>query len=407
MTKKNNVYITHGVRTAIGKIGKSLKDTCDTELAVHVIKNLVEERAKLDPNEIDQVIFGEVKQKSNPANVARVAALQAGIPEAVPAYTVNRQCGSGLQSIIDAFELIKIGEANLIIAGGVENMSQSVYYMRNAKDGLKNGHFVIEDSLIAGGPGAVPVEKYGVWPMGLTAEKLAEVYHITREEQDAFAMSSQVKMHNAMEAGRFKEQIVPIPVQDHGQEILFDTDEHPFLSSMEKLAKLTPAFKSGGSVTAGNSSGRNDGASAVLVMSEEKMKELGYQPMARIISVGSSGCDPTVMGLGPVESSKLAMKRAGLTLHDLDIIELNEAFAAQSIAVIKEWEKLGISEDELLPKLNPNGGAIAHGHPLGNTGAALTIKCMYEMQRRENAKYGMITMCCAGGVGVAAIIEKC
>lgn len=194
---------------------------------------------------------------------------------------------------------------------------------------------------------------------------------------------------------------------DNGHKTLFSTDEHPFLSSMEKLAALKPAFKKEGTVTAGNSSGRNDGASAVLVMSEDKVKEFGYKPMAKIISVGSSGCDPTIMGLGPVESSILAMKRAGLTLHDLDIIELNEAFAAQSIAVIKEWEKLGISEEALLSKINPNGGAIAHGHALGNTGAALTVKCMYEMQRRETARYGMITMCCAGGVGVAAIIEKC
>ncbi|WP_125142470.1 thiolase family protein [Clostridium transplantifaecale] len=407
MTRKNAVYITHGVRTAIGKIGRSLKDVSDTDLAMIVIKNLLEERAKLDFQEIDQVIFGEVKQKSDSANVARAAALLAGIPEKVPAYTVNRQCGSGLQAVIDAFEMIETGEADVIVAGGVENMSQSVYYMRNAKEGLKNGDFSIEDSLTAGGPGAVPIEKYGVWPMGMTAEKLAELYHITREQQDAFAMNSQIKMHHAMEDGRFKEQIVPVPVIDNGHETLFSTDEHPFLSSMEKLAALKPAFKKDGTVTAGNSSGRNDGASAVLVMSEDKMKEFGYKPMAKIISVGSSGCDPTVMGLGPVESSILAMKRAGLTLHDLDIIELNEAFAAQSIAVMKEWEKLGISEEALLSKINPNGGAIAHGHALGNTGAALTVKCMYEMQRRETARYGMITMCCAGGVGVAAIIEKC
>lgn len=407
MTRKNAVYITHGVRTAIGKIGRSLKDVSDTDLAMIVIKNLLEERAKLDFQEIDQVIFGEVKQKSDSANVARAAALLAGIPEKVPAYTVNRQCGSGLQAIIDAFEMIETGEADTIVAGGVENMSQSVYYMRNAKEGLKNGDFSIEDSLIAGGPGAVPIEKYGVWPMGMTAEKLAELYHITREQQDVFAMNSQLKMHHAMEEGRFKEQIVPVPVIDNGHATLFSTDEHPFLSSMEKLAALKPAFKKEGTVTAGNSSGRNDGASAVLVMSEDKVKEFGYKPMAKIISVGSSGCDPTIMGLGPVESSILAMKRAGLTLHDLDIIELNEAFAAQSIAVIKEWEKLGISEEALLSKINPNGGAIAHGHALGNTGAALTVKCMYEMQRRETARYGMITMCCAGGVGVAAIIEKC
>ena len=401
------VVITHGVRTAIGKIGKSLKDTCDTDLAALVMGDLLKERAKLDPTEVDQVIFGEVKQKASPANVARVAALKAGIPEYTPGYTVNRQCGSGLQAIIDAYELIATGEADVIVAGGVENMSQSVYFMRNARHGLGNGAYSIEDSLTDGGPGAIPKEMYGYHPMGITAEKLAEVYGITREQQDEFAMSSQVKMAEAIRAGYFKEQIVPVPVGEGENARMFLVDEHPFLSSMEKLAALRPAFKKDGTVTAGNSSGRNDGASAVLVMSKEKQEALGYRPMARIIGVGSSGCDPTMMGLGPVESSRLAMSRAGVTLQDLDVIELNEAFAAQSLAVIEEWKKQGIGEAELLEKINPNGGAIAHGHPLGCTGSALTVKCMYELHRRPEAKYGLITLCCAGGLGVALVIEKC
>lgn len=402
-----HVVITHGVRTAIGKIGKSLKDICDTDLATIVIDDLLNNRAKLDPEQIDQVILGEVKQKADPANVARVAALNAGLPEKVSCYTVNRQCGSGLQAIIDAYEMIAADEANLIVAGGVENMSQSVYFMRNAKKGLGNGAYSIEDSLTDGGPGAIPKERYGYHPMGITAENLARIYGITREQQDEFAMSSQVKMAEAMRAGYFKEQIVPVTVRESTGTRVFDTDEHPFLSSMEKLAALKPAFQKDGTVTAGNSSGRNDGASAVLVMSEEKMKELGYQPMARIIGVGSSGCNPTTMGLGPVECSKLAMRRAGITIRDLDVIELNEAFAAQSLAVVEEWKKLGIEEAELLEKLNPNGGAIAHGHPLGCTGSALTVKCMYELQRRPEARYGLITLCCAGGLGVALVIEKC
>lgn len=404
---KRQVVITHGVRTAIGKIGKSLKNTCDTELGTIVLNDLLNNRSKLDKNEIDQVIMGEVKQKADPANVARVAALNAGIPETVPAYTVNRQCGSGLQAIIDSYEMISTGEADLIVAGGVENMSQSVYFMRNAKNGLGNGAYSVEDSLTDGGPGAIPKKKYGYYPMGLTAEKLADIYGLTRTMQDEFSMNSQVKMAEAIKAGRFKEQIVPVPVKEGDNVRMFEVDEHPFLSSMEKLATLRPAFKKDGTVTAGNSSGRNDGAAAVLVMSEDKMRELGYKPMVKIVGVGSSGCDPTTMGLGPVECSKLAMSRAKITLKEIDVIELNEAFAAQSLAVIEEWKKLGVEEAELLEKINPNGGAIAHGHPLACTGVALTIKCMYELQRRPEAKYGLITLCCAGGLGVALVIEKC
>ncbi len=407
MMKNRQVVITHGVRTAIGKIGKSLKDVCDTDLAVTVLNDLIDHRAKIGRGEIDQVILGEVKQKADPANVARVAALRAGFPEEVPCYTVNRQCGSGLQAIIDACEMIAADEAEVIVAGGVENMSQSVYFMRGAREGLGNGAYSIEDSLTDGGPGAIPAQRYGYHPMGITAEKLAGIYGLTRRQQDEFAMNSQVKMAQAIQSGRFREQIVPVTVGEGDARRVFEVEEHPFLSSMEKLGALKPAFKKDGSVTAGNSSGRNDGASAVLMMSEEKMMALGYRPMAKVIGVGSSGCDPTVMGLGPVESSRLAMSRAGVSIHDLDVIELNEAFAAQSLAVIEEWKKLGIEEAQLLAKINPNGGAIAHGHPLGCTGCALTVKCMYELHRRPEARYGLITLCCAGGLGVAVVIEKC
>ena len=402
--KDNQVVITHGVRTAIGKIGKSLKDFSDTELGIMIVEELLNNRAKLDPREIDQVILGEVKQKADPANVARVVALGSGVPENVPAYTVNRQCGSGLQAIIDAFEMISCGEAKTIVAGGVENMSQSVYVMRNARNGLGNGSFSIEDSLTEGGPGAIPRERYGYQPMGITAEKLGEVYGISRQRQDEFAMRSQTRIANAQKAGYFKEQIMPVTLKDG---TIFDTDEHPFLSSMEKLAQLKPAFKPDGTVTAGNSSGRNDGAAAVLVMGADKAEHLGYEPMVKILSVGSSGCDPTTMGLGPVECSRLALARAGLKISDIDVIELNEAFAAQSLAVLEEWKKWGISEEDLIRKVNPNGGAIAHGHPLGCTGAALTIKCMYELKRVPEKKNGLITLCCAGGLGVALVVEKC
>lgn len=401
------VVITHGVRTPIGKVGKSLKDIDDVTLGTLVVEELIRNRAKIDPAELDHVILGEVKQSADPSNVARVVALQAGIPETVPAYTVHRQCGSGLQAIIDAYQLIRSDEAFVVLAGGVENMSQSVYFMRNTANGLGNGNYTIEDSLVAGGPGAVPADIYGNQPMGITAEKLADLYNISRQAQDEFAQRSQERAAAAMEAGRFDGQILPVKVKTSKGEKLFSTDEHPFLSSVEKLGALRPAFKAGGTVTAGNSSGRNDGAAAVLVMSEEKAESLGMKPMAKILAVGASGCDPTIMGVGPVECTRKALEKASLTINNLDVIELNEAFAAQSLAVLREWGKWGISEEELLRKVNPNGGAIAHGHPLGCTGAALTVKCMYELSRVPEYRYGLITLCCAGGLGVAVIIEKC
>lgn len=401
------VVITNGVRTAIGKIGGSLKDIADKDLATLVVKDLIENRAKIDPKEIDHVILGQVKQSSDPSNIARVISLMSDIPEEVPAYTVNCQCGSGLKSIMDAYDMISTELADVIVAGGVESMSQSVYVMRNTHDGLGSGNFSIEDSLTAGGPGGVPFDQYGNQPMGITAENLQVKYDISRERQDEFAHNSQVKMDNAIKAGRFKEQILPVEIKKGDKTFLFDTDEHPFLSSYEKLSTLRPVFKSNGTVTAGNSSGRNDGAAAVLVMSSEKAKKLGYDPIVKITAVASSGCEPTIMGIGPVECTRQVLEKAGLTINDIDVIELNEAFAAQSLAVVEEWKKWGISEEELMEKLNPNGGAIAHGHPLACTATALTIKCMYELVRVPEKKYGIITLCCAGGIGVAMLIEKC
>lgn len=402
----NEVVITHGVRTPIGKIEKSLKGISDLNLGKLVIEELVNNRAGLPEGEIDHVIMGEVKQSADPSNVARVAALAAGIPEDVPAYTVHRQCGSGLQAIMDAYQMILCEDAEVVVAGGVENMTRSVYFMRNTRNGLGNGDYSIEDSLTAGGPGAIPENQYGSQPMGITAENLAEMYNIPRNLQDEFALSSQEKAAAAIAEGRFKEQILPVEVQTPKGTVIFDTDEHPFLSSLEKLATLRPAFKKDGSVTAGNSSGRNDGAAALLVMTADKAADLGYQPMVKIKSIASSGCDPVIMGISPVECTRVALERAGLTIHDLDVIELNEAFAAQSLSVIEDWMKWGISEPDLMNKLNPNGGAIALGHPLGCTGAALTIKCIYELLRVPEYRYGLITLCCAGGVGVAMVIEK-
>lgn len=400
------IVITHGVRTPIGKFGASLSNVSDLELASLVIEELVDKRAGLAPQEIDHVIFGEVRQSSDPSNIARVAALKAGLPEQIPAYTVHRQCGSGLQAIIDAYQLILCGEAQVVVAGGAENMSQSAYFMRNTQAGLGTGNYTIEDSLVAGGPGSTPESLYGNLPMGLTAENLAEQYQISRESQDRFAQQSQERMANAMAEGYFAEQIVPVEINTAGGVKRFEKDEHPFLTSYGKISTLRPVFKKDGTVTAANSSGRNDGAAAVLIMTRETADRLGYQPMAVIRSVASSGCEPRIMGIGPVEATAKALKKAGLTIHDLDVIELNEAFAAQSLAVVAEWQKWGISEAELMEKINPNGGAIAHGHPLGCTGAALCIKCMYELKRVPQKQLGLISLCCAGGLGVAVIIEK-
>jgi acetyl-CoA C-acetyltransferase len=407
MSIMGKVVITHAVRTPIGRIGGGLRDVSEKELGRLVVKELLR-RSALAGGEIDQVILGHVRQSADPSNTARVVALMAGIPESVPAYTVHRQCGSGLQAIMDAGRMIRCGEADVIVAGGVESMSQAPYFIRNARHGLGNGDHPIEDSLIQGGPGAVPEEIYGRLPMGITAENLADKYRIPREEQDRFSFDSQVKAARAIKEGCFREQIVPVPISSSaGQMTLFDTDEHPRMTTIEKLAALPPSFRKGGSVTAGNSSGRNDGAAAVLVMAEEKARELGRKPQARILSIASSGCDPKIMGIGPVECARVALERAKLTLPKIDVIELNEAFASQSLAVVYEWLEWGVDREALMAKINPNGGAIALGHPLGCTGAALTVKCLYELLRVNTHRYGLITMCCAGGLGVAMIIEKC
>ena len=400
------VVIAHAVRTPIGRIGGSLWDIPEKELGRLVVKELLE-RSGLAGGEIDHVILGHVRQSSDPSNTARVVALMAGIPESVPAYTVHRQCGSGLQAVMDASQMIRAGEADIIVAGGTESMSQSVYFLRNARHGLGTGDHPLEDSLVQGGPGAVPADIYGQQPMGITAENLADRYRIPREEQDAFALESQVRAARAIREGRFREQILPVAIAaPDGTSKIFDTDEHPRMTTLEKLAALAPAFKKGGSVTAGNSSGRNDGAAALLVMTAEKAQTLGMKPMAKILAIASSGCDPALMGIGPVECTRMALVRAKITLEDLDVIELNEAFAAQSLAVVRDWLASGIDRDALLAKLNPNGGAIAMGHPLGCTGAALTVKCLYELQRVAAHRYGLVTMCCAGGLGVAMIVGK-
>lgn len=388
-------YIIGSVRTAVGKMGGALKDVTSDFLAEKVIREVLHRYGK--EVEVDEVILGQAKQSQDQSNVARLAALRADLPVTVTGYTVHRQCGSGLQAINNADMQIKLGLSDVIIAGGAESMSTAPYYLRNARFGYRAGSGMILDPNTESQPGSQPREKYGELTMGLTAENLAEKYNISREEQDEFAHRSQVLADAAIKEGRFKEEIVPYEVKERKSSFIFDTDEHPRLSSPEVLAKLRPVFKEGGTVTAGNASGRNDGASALLMMSKEKAEYYGLKPQARIVAQAVSGVSPEIMGIGPVDSTKKALKQAGLTMDDIDLIELNEAFAAQALAVIRES---GMDLD----KVNVNGGAIALGHPIGATGAILTTKLLHEMKRR-GSRYGLVTLCIGGGQGISTIIE--
>ncbi len=391
------VVIIDGVRTAIGKIGGSLMTETADFLGAKVIQELIQ-RNNLDTALVDEVILGQAKQSADQSNLARMASLRADIPVEVPAYTVHRQCGSGLQSINNAAQQIALGYSDIIIAGGAESMSTAPYYLRNARFGYGAGNGVILDSNTESQPGSQP-ESYGIKTMGETAENLVEKYNISREEQDAFAYESQKRTAEAIEQGYFEKQIVPYEIKTRKATTVFAVDEHPRLSPVEKLATLQPVFRPEGSVTAGNSSGRNDGAAALLVMSKEKAEELGYQPKVRIIAQASAGVDPSIMGIGPVPATIKALKQANLTIDDIDVIELNEAFAAQSLAVIKE---LGLDQS----KVNPTGGAIAMGHPIGATGAILMTKLIHELER-TGKRYGLVTLCIAGGLGITTIVENC
>jgi acetyl-CoA C-acetyltransferase len=389
--------IIDGVRTAIGRLGGSLKNVQAEELSAIVIKELLT-RTGLNAEMIDEVIFGHAKQSSDQPNLARLAALVADIPISVPAYTVHRQCGSGLQAVHNAVQAIRSGEADVVLTGGAESMSTAPYYLRNARFGYSSGNGELVDPNTESQPRSQPIDKYGKLNMGLTAENLADKYAISREEQDEFAFHSQRKADAAIRNGSFEKEIVTVSVKEKKEIKLFKVDEHPRLTTIDQLAKLKPVFKQGGTVTAGNSSGRNDGAAAVLVTSLDRAKELGLKPMARIIAQAAAGVSPEIMGIGPVPAVRKALQRAGLQLADIDLIELNEAFAAQSLAVVKE---LGIDAE----RLNVNGGAIALGHPIGCSGSRILVTLMHEMERRQ-VRYGLATLCIAGGLGLATIIER-
>ena len=389
------VVIVAAVRTPIGSFVGSLKDISAVDLGSLVIKNAIE-RAGLEPEQVDEVIMGNVLGAGLGQNVARQMSVHAGVPVTVPAFTINKVCGSGLKAVQLATQAVLCGDAEVVVAGGAENMSQAPYILPNQRWGSRMGNATVVDTMLRDGL----TDGFEDYHMGITAENVAEQYGITREDQDSFALQSQKRAVAAVEAGRFKEEIVPVEIpQRRGEPLVFDTDEFPRKDvSLEGLSKLRPAFQKDGSVTAGNSSGINDGAAAVVVMSAEKAKELGITALATIKSYASAGLDPKVMGCGPIYASRKALEKAGLTVADLDLVESNEAFAAQSCAVAKE-----LNLD--LEKVNVNGGAISLGHPIGASGCRILVTLLHEMQKRD-AKRGLATLCIGGGMGTALIVER-
>lgn len=389
------VVIVAAVRTAIGSFGGSLKDISAVDLGSLVIKNAIE-RAGLIPEQVDEVIMGNVLGAGLGQNVARQMSVHAGVPVTVPAFTINKVCGAGLKAVQLAAQAVLCGDADVVVAGGAENMSQAPYILPNQRWGSRMGNATVVDTMLRDGL----TDGFEDYHMGITAENVAEQYGITREDQDSFALRSQKRALEAIEAGRFKEEIVPVEIpQRRGEPLIFDTDEFPRKDiSLEGLAKLRPVFQKDGSVTAGNSSGINDGAAAVVVMSAEKAKELGITALATIKSYASAGLDPKVMGCGPIYASRKALEKAGLTVADLDLVESNEAFAAQSCVVAKE---LNLDSE----KVNVNGGAISLGHPIGASGCRILVTLLHEMQKRD-VKRGLATLCIGGGMGTALIVER-
>ena len=390
----DDVVIVAAGRTAVGKFGGSLAKIPASELGAHVIKGLLAQTG-IDPNLIGEAILGQVLTAAVGQNAARQAVIKAGLPSSIPAFTINKVCGSGLKATHLAAQAIKCGDANIIIAGGQENMSASPHAMNGSRDGFRMGDFKMIDTMIVDGLWDV----YNQYHMGITAENVAKKYEVTRAEQDEFALQSQLKAEAAQKAGKFKDEILPLEIANKKGTVVFDSDEYikPG-STLESLTGLRPAFAKDGTVTAGNASGLNDGAAAVIMMSASQAKELGLKPLARIKAYASSGLDPAVMGMGPVSASRLCLKKAGWTHEELDLMEINEAFAAQAIAVNKEmgWDT---------SKINVNGGAIAIGHPIGASGARILVTLIHEMIRRD-AKKGLASLCIGGGMGVALAVER-
>lgn len=389
------VVLVGACRTPIGSFGGTLKDVGSAKLGAVVMAEALK-RAGISGEQLDEVIFGCVLQAGLGQNIARQCAIGAGIPIEVTSFTINKVCGSGLRAVSLAAQLIKAGDADIILAGGVENMSAAPYLLPKARWGYRMGPGQLVDEMVFGGL----TDIFNGYHMGITAENVNEMYGITREEQDAFGLRSQQLAAAAQAAGKFKDEIVPVVVPGKKGDIVFDSDEYiKANTTAEGLAKLKPAFKKDGSVTAGNASGINDSAAAVIVMSADKAAELGIKPMAKVISYASGGVDPKIMGIGPVPAVRKALAKANMTIDDIDLIEANEAFAAQSIAVGRD---LGWADK--MDKVNVNGGAIALGHPIGASGCRILVTLLYEMQRR-GAKTGLATLCIGGGQGTALIVE--
>lgn len=391
----SDIVIVAAARTAVGKFGGTLSKTPASELGATVIKELLK-RTGLAGDQVSEVILGQVLQAGCGQNPARQAVIKSGLPNLVPAMTINKVCGSGLKAVMLAAQAIRDGDAEIVIAGGQENMSLSPHVVPNSREGMRMGNWQMVDSMINDGLWDV----YNQYHMGITAENVAKQYGISREQQDELALASQQKAAAAQDAGRFKDEIVPVLIpQKKGDPLVFDSDEYiNRKSNAEALAGLRPAFDKAGSVTAGNASGINDGAAAVMVMSAKKAEQLGLKVLGRIASYASAGLDPATMGMGPVPASRRALERAGWKPADLDLLEINEAFAAQACAVHKEmgWD---------LSKVNVNGGAIALGHPIGASGCRILVTLLHEMQRRD-ARKGIASLCIGGGMGVALTIER-
>ena len=397
----NSVYVVDILRTAVGKFGGTLASVRPDDLAAHVIKGIMERNSQVNWSDVDDVIFGAANQAGEDnRNVARMASLLAGIPETVPGYTVNRLCASGLQSLQNAYMAIKSGEADMILAGGTESMTRAPFVMAKAETAFSRTPEIHDTTIGWRFTNPALSKLHHPYSMGETAENVAEKWNISRERQDQFALSSQEKWQAAHNMGAFKDEIVPVIIPQRKKDpIVFDTDEHPRLSSLETLGGLKPAFRENGTVTAGNASGINDGAACALVVSEEILKRYNLTPMARIVSFGVAGVDPAYMGIGPVPATKLALKKSGLTINDMDVMELNEAFAAQVLASMDE-----LHADPA--KVNLNGGSIAIGHPLGASGIRISATLLHQFKKNSQFKYGLATMCIGVGQGSAVIFEN-
>ena len=399
----SKVYIVSAKRTAVGKFMGSLSGVKAAQLGGAVIRNIIKE-TKIDPKNLDEVIIGNVLSAGQKQGIGRQAAIDGGVPVEVPAYSVNIICGSGMKAVMLAYNAIKSGEANLIMAGGTESMSKAPYLIPDStRSGHKMGDFQTVDHMVCD----ALTDAFEGYHMGVTAENIAEKYNLSKESQDAFAVESQRRAIAAVDSGRFKDEIVPIEVRSRRETVIFDTDEHPNRkTSLEKLGKLKTIFKKDGTVTAGNASGINDGASIMLVASEEAVKKYNLIPLVEIVATGQGGVDPSIMGMGPVPAVKNVLKKAGMTLKEMELLELNEAFAAQALGVMTELTRqYDVTLDWFVDKTNVNGGAIALGHPVGASGNRITTTLIHEMKKRE-VEFGLASLCIGGGMGTALILKN-